>query len=214
MKRILKFNKTNNNLNNKLPTITFIFLSFCILGIISHNKGVIAIFGQFPFILFLIAEISYLWYLMNLSLKSLKLRITFSFLLISVLSMIPYLASKEYIETLYDPLFAVESLIASSISFAYFTQLGDEIKNKNVLEDPITLIMLGLFFCYSLPFAYNTTIAIINFIEPTLFNKIKSKEFDRFLLITISRVGTICYIILNIFFYKAFKWKTQVQIGT
>jgi hypothetical protein len=150
---------------------------------------------------------------MNISLNRQRLRVIFTILLISMVLMIPFLATKEYSETLYDPLFAAESLIASSISFAYFTQLGDEIKNKNVLEDPITLIMLGLFFCYSLPFAYNTTITVINVIEPSLFNKIRSKEFDRFLLITISRVGTICYIILNIFFYKAFKWKTQVQTG-
>lgn len=150
---------------------------------------------------------------MKSSIKSVRLRLLFTILLSVLLLTIPFFASQEYKETLYDPLFALESLIASSISFAYFTQLGDEIKNKNVLEDPITLIMLGLFFCYSLPFAYNTTIAAINIIEPTLFKKIETNKFDRFLLVTISRVGTICYIVLNIFFYKAFKWKPKVQIG-
>lgn len=213
MRRILRYNKMNPDCDNTLPTATLFFLGFCVLGIISHNKGVIEVFGQIPFTLFLIAEISYLWFVMKLSLKNFRLQLLFTILLVALMSTIPFLASQEYKETLYDPLFAIESLIASSISFAYFTQLGDEIKTKNVLKDPITLVMLGLFFCYSLPFAYNTTIAAINIIEPTLFIKIKTKEFDRFLLITISRVGTICYIILNIFFFKAFKWKPKAQIG-
>jgi hypothetical protein len=213
MRRIIRFNKMNHGIDKTIPIVTLFFLGFCILGIISHNKGVIAVFGQVPFILFLVAEISYLWFVMKSSLKSFRSRLLFTILLSALLSTIPFLASQEYKETLYDPLFALESLIASSISFTYFTQLGSEINSKNVLEDPITLIMLGLFFCYSLPFAYNTTIAAINIIEPELFKEIKTKEFDRFLLITISRVGTICYIILNIFFYKAFKWRPKVQIG-
>jgi hypothetical protein len=151
---------------------------------------------------------------MRISLKSKALLRLFSVLFGILLLFLPFFVFKGYKETLYDPLFAVESLLASSISYAYFTQLGDEIKFKNVLKDKITLVMLGLFFCYSLPFAYNTTTAAINIFEPGLLTHIKNNNFDFFLLITISRVGTVCYIILNIFFYKAFKWKTTVQIGT
>ena len=213
MFRIYKYIKLNGNHDKFLSKITLLFLGFCVLGIISHNKGFIDEFGQTPFIMFIVSEIFYIWYIMNISLRSKSLRILFTILFVTLLLTLPFLVSKTYNETLFDPFFAVESLLASSVSFAYFLQLGDEIKYKNVLEDKITLINLGLFFCYSLPFAYNTTVAAINILEPELFDHVKSNIVDRFLLITISRVGTLCYIVLNIFLLKAFKWKTPVQIG-
>jgi hypothetical protein len=206
--------KNSEEHNKVLSKMTLMFLAFCILGVISHNEGFINEFGQIPFIMFIVAEILYLWFVMKISLKSKALKGLFSVLFGILLLPLPFYIFKSYNETLYDPLFAAESLLASSVSYVYFTQLGDEIKLKNVLTDKITLVMLGLFFCYSLPFAYNTTITAINFFEPSLFNRIKNNSFDFFLLITISRVGTVCYIILNIFFYKAFKWKPPVQIGT
>jgi len=213
MVRIYKYMKNSEEQDKVLSKVTFIFLAFCVLGIISHNKGFITEFGQIPFIMFIVAEILYLWFVMKISIKRKALIGLFSVLFGILLLTLPFLVFKAYKETQYDPLFAAESLLASSVSYAYFTQLGDEIKFKNVLEDKITLVMLGLFFCYSLPFAYNTTVAAINIFEPDLFNRIRNNNLDRFLLITISRVGTVCYIILNIFFYKAFKWKTPVQIG-
>lgn len=213
MIRIYKYMKNSEDQNKVLSRVTFAFLAFCILGVISHNKGFINEFGQIPFLMFIVAELLYLWFVMKISLRS-KVSIGFFSVLFGILLLcLPFLVFRTYKQTIYDPLFAAESLLASSISYAYFSQLGNEINFKNVLEDKITLVMLGLFFCYSLPFAYNTTVAAINIFEPELLNRIRNNKFDQFLLITISRVGTLCYIILNIFFYKAFKWKTPVQVG-
>jgi lipid-A-disaccharide synthase-like uncharacterized protein len=193
---------------------TLIFLGACILGSITHNiPSTVGKFGTPIFVLFLIIEIIYLIIITLVALQSQKLKLVFGALLTVGLTFIPFLAVREWNDVTYDPLFAYESLIATSISFAYFIQIGEDIKTINVLKDPITLLMLGLFFCYSLPFAYNTTMATINFIDPDFYPSIRKSSNDRMLLWIVSRVGTLCYLILNIFIYKAFKCKTQAPVG-
>ncbi len=214
IQRVLKYKKVTGQ-NRILANSTIIFLSSCILGSIVHNihvKMVEKLAMPF-FILFLVVEIIYLLIITQIVLNNNRIKILLSTLLLSSLLFIPYLATKQWTGVSYDPLFAYESLIATSISFAYFLQLGDDIKLKNVLEDPITIIMLGLFFCYSLPFAYNTVMAAINFIDGDFYKRIRSSKYDIALLGLVSRVGTICYIIFNFFIYKAFKCKTQTQVG-
>lgn len=141
------------------------------------------------------------------------MKLAFSILLLVSVFIIPYLASKQLNRISYDPLFAYESLIAASISFAYFQQLGDNNEIKNLIEDPITLIMLGLFFCYSLPFIYNSVMTAINYMDSSFYTKIIGSKYDGFILACISRVGTLCYLIFNLFIYKAFKCRTQMTAG-
>lgn len=211
--RIIKYRRQNSN-NRTITVSTLIFLAACILGSIMHNiPSTVGKIGTPIFVLFLIVEILYLLIITLVALRSQKLRLIFGALLIAGLIFIPFLALREWNDVTYDPLFAYESLIATSISFAYFLQLGDEIKTINVLKNPVTLLMLGLFFCYSLPFAYNTTMATINLLDPDFYPSIQKSFKDRMLLLFVSRVGTVCYLIFNIFIYKAFECKTQIPVG-
>ncbi len=211
--RIIKYSRTHSD-NRIIALSTLTFLFACILGSIVHNipnrfgKGAAQIFS-----IFLVIELLYLLVITVIALRSKKLKIAFSILLIAGLLFIPFFAAGQWNESTYDPLFAYESLIATSISFAYFIQLGDDIKNINLLKDPITLIMLGLFFCYSLPFAYSTTMATINFFDPNFYPNMEKSSTDRMLLVFVSRVGTICYLIFNIFIYKAFECRTPARVG-
>jgi hypothetical protein len=187
----------------------------CIVGSIVNNFHILLVerFAVSVFILFLVVEILYLLIITQIALNNTRMKSALSLLLLCSLLFIPYLASKKWTWVSFDPVFAYESLIATSISFTYFLQLGDEIKTKNVLEDPVTLIVLGLFFCYSLPFAYNTVMAVSNLLDPNIYQNIEQSKYDLLLFATVSRVGTLCYIILNIFIYKAFKCKKQAPVG-
>jgi lipid-A-disaccharide synthase-like uncharacterized protein len=211
--RILRYRKRTSQ-NSTITLSTLVFVIACIAALIAHNfSNRNDKIGLTVFVTFLIIEITYLLIITLVAIRSNKLKIIFGVLLLSGLVFIPFLATKAWTDITFDPLFAYESLIATSISFAYFIQLGDQIKTTNVLRDPVTLLMLGLFFCYSMPFAYNTTMATISFIDPNFYPSIRNSYQDRLLLIGVSRVGTICYIIFNIFIYKAFKCKTQIQVG-
>jgi|694.fasta_scaffold00253_29 hypothetical protein len=211
--RVIKYRTVNSD--NALVTLsTLIFLAACIIGSISHTSP--STFGRIArhmFAFFLIIEIVYLTIIMLVALRSPKPKLLFSVLLFPCIVIIPFLAMQERSNVTYDLLFAYESLIATSISFAYFLQLSDKIKKINVLDEPVTLLMLGLFFCNSLPFAYNTTIATINLLDPSFFTRIEEYSKEGMLLLLVSKVGTLCYIVLNIFIYKAFKCKKQAPVG-
>jgi hypothetical protein len=214
IQRVLKYKNTTAEIRI-LANSTILFLSSCILGSIAHNfQTIIGEKLALPFfILFLVVEILYLVTISRIALENPRVKTSLCALLLSSLLFIPYLATKKWTGFSFYPLFAYESLIATSISFAFFLQLGDEKNIKNVFEDPKAIIMLGLFFCYSIPFAYNSVMAAINLIDENFYAKIMASKYDKVLLTSISRVGTICYLILNIFIYKAFECKTQTQVG-
>jgi lipid-A-disaccharide synthase-like uncharacterized protein len=214
IQRVIKYRKTTNE-NRTVSLFTIIFLASCIFGSIIHSVQIKLVekFAVPAFIVFVVIELFYLFIITQKALHNAKIKGVLSILLLSSLLFIPFIVKKQGGGVSFDPLFAYESLIATSISFAYFLQLGNEIKIKNVLEDPITLIMLGLFFCYSLPFAYNTAMAAVNIIDNDFYSNIKKSKYDVVLLGFVSRVGTICYIILNIFISKAFKCRTQAPVG-
>jgi hypothetical protein len=212
--KIITYRKTTSD-NRTLSISTIAFLMSCIAGSIVNNiHDMLGERFAVPiFILFLVVEILYLLIITQIALNNTRMKPALSLLLLCSLLFIPYLASKKWTAGSYDPLFAYESLIVTSISFTYFLQLGYEIKIKNVLKDPVTLIVLGLFFCYSLPFAYNTVMTVSNLLERNFYQNIRQSKYDHFLLAFVSRVGTLCYIIFNIFIYKAFKCKKQVPVG-
>jgi len=98
-----------------------------------------------------------------------------------------------------------------TISMTYFMELGHTITVKNVMEDPFTILMMGLFFCFGMPLSLCSVILSLNIINPNYFSDLKFE--DKVLIVTISLVGTLCYVIFNFFIIKAFKCKQPIHIG-
>jgi len=210
--RIIK-NRNHVSINKNLLWSTIFFLSFCILGYFGHKGLIVDYIGTLPSKIFLFSEIVYLFLISSICLKQAKTKIFLAVLMLLATALYIYLIRRNTGTSGYDSLFALESLIASSIAFAYFSQLKDKIDVKPIMDDPVTLIMLGLFFCYSLPFAYNFAMALVDYFNPDFLLNIRSSITDLFLLATVSRIGTICYLVFNIFLFKAFKCPQSNQVG-
>lgn len=200
--------------NDRMLSIyTIIFLAFCITAPFCRLSAIIEVVGNWPFVFFLLVELAYIWKISSLAIRDKRIKYVLAGLFFTLSSYLAYLSFQPYHILLYDPFFAIESFVIVTVSFLYFLQLGDEISTQNVLQNRITILMLGIFICYSLPFIYNSSRAIIWLLEPNYLDTITNDFEKNFVLLSLSLVGNVCYLILNLFIYKAFKCKTEVHLG-
>ncbi len=160
---------------------------------------------------FFIFELITLYLIKEIALKNRILKIILSALLSLCLIYLIITAVSNYSNHAFNIFFVFESLIAGTISLLYFIQLGPIISTKNLIEDPITLIMLALFFCFGLPLSYTSSFISFELIRPD-YLKTLTKQ-DSIMMFVISRIGTICYIVFNIFIIKAMKCKQISHFG-
>ena len=160
---------------------------------------------------FFIFELINLYILKEYSHKSKILKVVINLLLCICLIYLITLALFDYNFNLYNIFFVIESLIAGTISLLYFLQLNNSISVKILIEDPITLIMLALFFSFGIPLSYTSSFISFEYMNSN-FLKTPSKQ-DAIALLIISRIGTICYIVFNLFIIKALKWKQTYTNG-
>lgn len=154
----------------------------------------------------LLLELSYLFVLQKYFINNKVMNKLFISLLLFCAFYIIRLGLMNWKNETYVPLFVLETLIAGTISLTYFIELSSKITYKNVFEEPITLIMLGLFFCFGLPLSFYSCISVINYTNPNF--KIETEETFKYVLAYMSRISTICYIVFNLFILKAFKCRT------
>ena len=160
---------------------------------------------------FFIFELFSLYILKEYSLKNKLPKAIITSLLCICLIYLIIIGLSDYNFNLYNIFFVIESLIAGTISLLYFLRLNDSISIKNLTEDPITLMMLALFFSFGIPLSYTSSFISFEYMN-TNFLKSPSKQ-DVITLLFISRIGTFCYIVFNLFIIKALKCKHTFHIG-
>ena len=203
--------KYGNPKTKLLSLLICIYLVFGFLSNIFWNYNPRWLFSRTIFTFFLLFEIFYVYQLQELAIQNRKLKYIYRFLLIISVPYILKLFFIKYYHDVYNILFLFESLVAVTISMTYFLELSATITRNNVMDDPITILMMGLFFCFGMPLSLSSSVMSLNFINPNYYNNLKF--IDKIIFITVSHVGTLCYVIFNLFIIKAFKCKQTIHTG-
>jgi len=194
---------------------------FCLSLLIMLTSGIICTIIK-PFFLnspierifftsFFIFEIISLYLIQEYALRTKVLKFCLTLSLFTCLIYIIKLGLLDYNFNAYNIFFVFESIIAGTIAMVYFLQLNYSISLKNLNEDPLTFIMLGFFFCFSLPLSYTSSFISIEYMNPNSL-KILNRQ-DAIIFLLISRIGTVCYIVFNLFILKAMKCKLILHTG-
>jgi len=102
--------------------------------------------------------------------------------------------------------YMLESILASTMAIFYFFELRSKLSETNLLNDPHTLIMLGIFFCFLIPVNYNIAYFTYVNIEKNDFTRELIKDPTTFNLSILSYIITrFSMILLTVFFYRAVK---------
>ena len=195
-----------------LSLLICFYLVFGFLSNIFWNYNPTWPFSRTIFTFFLLFEIFYLYQLQELAIQNRKLKYIYRFLLIIAVPYILRLFFIKYYHDVYNTLFLLESLVAVTISLTYFLELSASITRNNVMDDPITILMMGIFFCFGMPLSLSSSILFLQLFNPNYFKDLII--IDKIIFTAISLLGTLCYVIFNLFIIKAFKCKQAIHIGS
>lgn len=203
---IYQIHKTRKKSRDNFKAIRIVFLFFLTTAILATFFQIInphLLVSRIIVTSNLIIEIAYLFILQKNYIYNRRLKIAFTLLLTFCTFYTIKLSFSKWDVISYVPLYTLETLIAGTISLTFFVELNTRISIKNILNDPITLIMMGLFFCFGIPLSFYSSMTLIASTNPN-FELETSIEFKQ-IIAYLSRFSTICYIVFNIFIIKAFK---------
>lgn len=206
----MRFLKDCNDRRLKtLIGVIIAFSAFSFASTILINAANHSIIQRIVYFLYLSSELFQIFLILNIAISHSKKGIVLQLLLIVCICYLVYLTINLKNFTSYYPFFALESFIAGSISLLYFKQITRTLEKENLFEIPLTWIILGLFFCYSLPLAFYTFSSFVALFDLNPDNFFYSISKSKLILFTLfSRLMTISYIVFNYFLIKAFKCNT------
>jgi hypothetical protein len=200
--------------NPKLLLLTksvLLFSAFSFLSTVAINTFNHSIIQRTIYFFYLSTELAFITILLNAMLEKTKAKAILATLLILTSIYLLNLTVKVKNFDSYHPFFAAEAFIAGSIALVYFRQLTKSLEKQNLFEQPATWIILGLYFCYSLPLAIYTFSSFITIFDPNSANFLSSiTQSKKFVFIGFTRLMTISYIVFNYFLVKAFKCNTYI----
>ena len=200
--------------NGEFKTLSLSLCLMLVCGIIATILRPICedhIVTKIVFTSFFIFELLNLYLIKEYALKSKIIKKTLTLLLLLCLIYLIIIGISHYNTNSFNIFFVFESLIAGTISLLYFIQLSSSISTKNLNEDPMTFIMLALFFCFGMPLSYTSSFISFEYMNPDYLKSLNRS--DAIVMFLISRIGTICYIVFNLFIIKALKCKQIFHIG-
>ncbi len=182
------------------------FMSTIMINVVNHSLP-----QRIIYFLYLATEILEIFLIMRIAIPISKENFLLKVLLYGCTAYLIYLSVKLENFTSYYPFFAVESFVAGSIALLYFRAITQNLEKLNLFDQPITWIILGLFFCYSLPLAFYTFSSFVALFDQNADNFYSSIGKSKVILFGIlSRLMTVSYIVFNYFLIKAFKCNTYI----
>lgn len=206
------YSKRGKSNLTKLSLLICLYLVFGFLSNIFFNYNPRLTISRLIFTCFLLFEIFYLFQLQEIAIQNKKLKNIFRLLILITIPYIIKLSFVDYHYSIYYSLFLFESLVAATLSVTYFIQLGSEITKKNVFAEPVTILMMGLFFCFGMPLSFSSSILTVEFINKDIFshhNEINNNQ-SLVIFMSISLIETLCYVVFNLFILKAFTCKQNI----
>jgi hypothetical protein len=204
----------NNCIDKKLKFLIYVILLFSALSFMSTimvNMANHSLLQRIIYFLYLATEIIAISLIMRIAIPSSKKSLLLKILLSGCAAYLVYLSIRLENFTSYYPFFAIESFVAGSITLLYFRAITKNLEKLNLFDLPITWIILGLFFCYSLPLAFYTFSSFVALFDQNADNFYSSIGKSKVILFSIlSRLMTVSYIVFNYFLIKAFKCNTYI----
>jgi hypothetical protein len=201
-------------IDRKLKILIYVILIFSALSFgstIIINVANHSLPQRIIYFLYLATEILEIFLIMRIAIPNSKKSPLLIVLLFVCAAYLIYLTIRLENFTSYYPFFAIESFVAGSITLLYFTEITQNLEKQNLFELPITWIILGLFFCYSLPLAFYTFSSFVALFDQNADKFYSSIEKSKAILfVVLSRLMTISYIVFNYFLIKAFKCNTYI----
>jgi len=188
VKIIKKVNKTNELFKIYLCYIFFILTNlFCTFFSFSESN--------FKFLLFISFELILLVSINKVITpnKILKNIVYLFFLLTYILAFIIFSIKNKHI------IYVLISVSTSLICMNYFNDIKNKLNTKFILQNPKTIIILGLFFCYGVTFPVDVTAAYLHYMNKINLTTVSKNTGDIISNIydKVSYLEILSYFILN-----------------
>lgn len=208
--------KTHNELPISFWNYTSFYLLTCIIPNVAKNEKVFSMFGSLPMFIFMISEVGFLIWIFKLCIiNKLTSKLITTSLIVSLYFAIKtigiYSVDNYSVEENVNFFFIFESFVASTASLIYFLELRTKISSEKVMDNPKTLLILGVFFCFLPPMVISVQIATTNYFGVFPEKIIPDRTAYELLKIFEWLLSSCSYLVLMLFINKALK-KKQLTI--